>query len=57
MASVRGAYRTAHPERIRGRTVLLVDDVYTTGSTLRECATVLVAAGAKEVRAITVAQA
>jgi len=55
--SVRGAYRTAHPECVRGRTLLLVDDVYTTGSTLRECAAVLAASGAKEIRAITVAQA
>ena len=55
--SVRGAYRAARPERVRGRTVLLVDDVYTTGSTLRECAAVLAAAGAKEIRAVTVAQA
>ncbi len=55
--SVRGAYRSARPERVRGRTVLLVDDVYTTGSTLRECAAVLAAAGAKEIRAVTIAQA
>ncbi len=55
--SVRGAFRAVRPERIRGRTVLLVDDVYTTGSTLRECAAVLAAAGARDVRAITVAQA
>jgi len=57
LTNVRGAYRTVHPERFRGRTLMLIDDVYTTGSTLRECAAVLAAAGAKEVRAMTVAQA
>jgi len=55
--NVRGAYEAARPDRIRGRVVLLVDDVYTTGSTIRECASVLKRAGAKEVRAVTVAQA
>jgi competence protein ComFC len=34
-----------------------VDDVFTTGSTLRECSRVLRGAGAREVRALTLAQA
>ena len=37
--------------------VTLVDDVLTTGATLRECAATLLARGAREVRAITVARA
>jgi ComF family protein len=56
-ANVRGAYRVVRPDRIRGKIVLLVDDVYTTGATLRECAAALRAAGAEDVRALTVAQA
>ncbi len=55
--NVRGVYAVRRPERVRGRTLLLVDDVTTTGATVRECARVLAAAGAKEVRAITLAQA
>lgn len=52
-SNVRGAFQ---PRRdLRGMRVLLVDDVVTTGSTLRECARVLKAAGAAEVRAVTVA--
>ncbi len=55
--NVIGAYAVRRPERIRGRVLILVDDVTTTGATLRECARVLLEAGAKEVRAITLAQA
>ncbi len=55
--NVADAYLAANEERIQGKIILLVDDVFTTGSTLRECASVLKRAGAKEVRAITLAQA
>lgn len=55
--NVRRAYAVRRPDRVRGKTLILVDDVTTTGATLRECARVLVEAGAKEVRAITLAQA
>jgi ComF family protein len=55
--NVVGAYGVRRPDRVKGRTLVLVDDVTTTGATLRECARVLMDAGAKEVRAITLAQA
>ena len=55
--NVRGVYAVKHPDRVRGRTLVLIDDVTTTGATLRECARVLKAAGAKDVRAVTLAQA
>ena len=47
--NVKGAYRVPHPERVRGRRFLLIDDVCTTGSTLSACAVSLVAAGAASV--------
>jgi competence protein ComFC len=50
-------YAVRRPELVRGRTVVLVDDVTTTGATLSECARVLTEAGTKDVRAITLAQA
>lgn len=45
-ANVRGVYRAADPEKLRGRRILIVDDICTTGATLAECAGVLRAAGA-----------
>ena len=56
-ANVRGAYGVRRPRRIQGKTLVLVDDVFTTGSTLRECSLALRRAGAREVRALTLAQA
>ncbi len=55
--NVRGTYAVRRADRVGGRTLVLVDDVTTTGATLRECARVLVEAGAREVRAVTLAQA
>jgi ComF family protein len=44
-----GTFFVKKPSAIRGRTVLLVDDVSTTGATLRECARTLKDAGARRV--------
>lgn len=55
-ANVRGAFAVARPIGLAGRRVLLVDDVYTTGSTVSECARVLRHAGAAEVLVATVAR-
>ncbi len=55
--NVSGAYDVREKDKIKGMTALLVDDVYTTGSTIRECSSVLKKAGAKGVKALTVAQA
>ncbi len=54
--NLRGAFAVAQPEEIRGREVLLVDDVMTTGTTAAECARVLRRAGATAVWAATVAR-
>lgn len=56
-ANLLGAYSAHSPERFEGRTILLIDDVVTTGSTLSECARVLRAAGAESVWAATLAKA
>lgn len=49
LENLRGAFAVTDPSAIEGRTVLLVDDVLTTGSTLRECALTLAMAGARAV--------
>jgi len=54
--NVRGAFVVMAPERIRDRCVLIVDDVYTTGTTLNECARMLRSAGARQVVVGTVAR-
>lgn len=41
---------------ITGKSIVLIDDVYTTGSTVRECAKILLASGAKEVFVLTLAR-
>ena len=41
---------------IKGKRILIIDDVYTTGSTLKECAKVLLKSGAKSVDTLTVAK-
>jgi ComF family protein len=55
--NLRGAFRVRKAAELEGRIVLLVDDVFTTGSTIRECSRTLKKAGVKEVRAVTVARA
>lgn len=54
-ANLLGAYTALKPERFRGKTVLLVDDVLTSGATLAECARTLRTAGAGEVLCATLA--
>jgi ComF family protein len=54
--NVRGAFVVARPEVVKGREVLVVDDVYTTGATVSECARVLRRAGATKVWVATVAR-
>jgi len=57
IANMRDAFCVGDAARVRGRCVIVVDDVMTTGTTLSECARVLKEAGAKEVWAATVARA
>jgi predicted amidophosphoribosyltransferase len=54
--NVQNAYQ-ANPESVRRKSILLMDDVATTGSTIQSCANALLSAGAREVYAITVARA
>ena len=55
--NVAGAFELRWPGEMRDRDVLLIDDVYTTGATMNECARVLKDAGASRVTALTIARA
>jgi len=55
--NVRNVFAADKPERIQGRTVVLVDDVMTTGATLSACAAALKKAGARTVLGLTLARA
>lgn len=54
--NVKGAFRIKMPEKIKGKHVVLIDDVLTTGSTVRECAKVLLNSGAASVDVLTIAR-
>jgi len=54
--NVRGAFHVVGSELIKGKNVLVVDDVYTTGATMAECAEVLKKSGAKRVYGFTLAR-
>ena len=56
-ANVRNAFAVEEAGRIEGKRLILVDDVYTTGSTVCECARVLHRAGAAAVIVVTAARA
>jgi ComF family protein len=55
-ANVKGAFVVAHPDQVEGRSLLIIDDVLTTGATVNECAKTLLAAGAAEVAVYTLAR-
>ncbi len=57
LANVLDAYALAEGAQVKGKTLLLVDDVATTGATLGECARILRTAGAKAVYCVTLARA
>jgi ComF family protein len=54
--NVKGVYQANHSDLISGKTILLIDDIVTTGATLAECAKELFQADAKEVICAAVAE-
>jgi predicted amidophosphoribosyltransferase len=55
--SIAGSFAVTSEEAVRGKILLLVDDVYTSGATLNECARTLRQAGARRVFGFVIARA
>lgn len=58
MRVVRGLYQILHSKisKIRGKHILLVDDIVTSGFTVSECSKILIDAGAKKVDVVALAR-
>lgn len=54
--NVKGAFEVKKPDNIKGKRIILIDDVFTTGSTLKECSKALYKAKAKSVDFLTVSR-
>lgn len=54
--NLKNAFAVVKPHRLAGKKILLIDDVFTTGTTVNECARVLKKAGAAEVMVLTLAR-
>ncbi len=54
--NIKGAFKALNVQNIQGKSVLLFDDIYTTGSTANECSKILKEAGAKIVGVLTIAK-
>lgn len=55
--NMRGAFRVHKNYFLAGKNILLIDDVFTSGATVGECARVLKEAGARQVQVLTLARA
>lgn len=54
--NVKNTFKVTDEQKVKGKRIVLIDDVYTTGTTARECTKILLKAGAKSVDILTVAR-
>lgn len=54
--NIKGAYKVNGQQKIQNKKILLIDDIYTTGSTVNECSNELKEAGASEIDIFTIAK-
>jgi ComF family protein len=57
LTNVKGVFSLRFPEKVYGKKLLVVDDVYTTGATVNECARTLLKFGAERVDVLTLVRA
>ena len=55
--NIKNAFTLPRPDKIIDQRILLIDDVYTTGATVDECARILLHSGAAQVDVLTLARA
>jgi ComF family protein len=55
--NMKTAFAVSNQEMIKGKNIILIDDVFTTGTTINECAKILHQAGAHEIQVLTLARA
>jgi ComF family protein len=56
LKDIKGAFKVKNPASLEGKSVLLVDDVFTTGATANECAKALRRSGVKYIEVLTLAR-
>ena len=54
--NIRGAFYIIENEKIKNKKIILLDDIYTTGATIRECTKILKEAGAKDILVLVIAK-
>lgn len=54
--NLRKAFALRNPQEVSGKRILLIDDVFTTGTTVNECARILLEAGAQDIEVLALAR-
>lgn len=56
VSNVEGVYKVVNLQKIKNKKVILLDDIYTTGSTVNECSKMLRRAGVQKILVFTIAK-
>lgn len=54
--NVENVFKIKNPSKIKDKNIILLDDIYTTGATVRECSKILKNAGAKKILVFVIAK-
>lgn len=56
LQNIKGAYTLKHPNKLQAKKVLIIDDIYTTGSTVNECSKIISKANTEKIGVLTIAK-